>query len=208
MTNQHWEELNILTALLTFVCLVCVHCTHIFFFSLHKKQYWDANTETMHQQLLQLVSSIQELWIIEEKWRFVKSIRRLKWTNEKVGWRCASYKKSIQIVSQQGNKCPDTIVNLVWANTYISRYVMRDSVGIAIRSMQALHTGLCVFAPQLASMHWHAIGTKWSVFSAGEHWSKVPLSLWNWRNGDRLLNVKSCDCGKSPSYYSQANVDE
>jgi len=36
----------------------------------------------------------------------------------------------MQIVSQQGIKCPDTMVDLVWANTYISRYAMYNSVGI------------------------------------------------------------------------------
>jgi len=42
--------------------------------------------------------------------------------------------KSIQIVSQQGIKGPDTTANLVRANTYISGYVMHNSVGIVIRS--------------------------------------------------------------------------
>jgi len=54
------------------------------------------------------------------KWRFVKSIRHLKRSNKKVGWRCASYKKSIQIVCQLGIKGPDTMANLVWANTNTS----------------------------------------------------------------------------------------
>jgi len=52
------------------------------------------------------------------------------------------------------------MANLVWANTNISRYVMHNSIGIVICSMSALHTGLRVFAPQMASIHWHAIGTK------------------------------------------------
>jgi len=47
-------------------------------------------------------------------------------------------KKSIQIVSQQGIKRPDTMVNLVWTNTYSSGYVMHNAVGIVIRSTQAL----------------------------------------------------------------------
>jgi len=105
-----------------------------FIFATQKQYWWDANTETMRQQLLQLVSIIQECWIIEEKWRFVKSIRHLKRTDKKVRWRCASHKKSIQIVSKQGIKGPDTMGNLVWANTYISEFVMHDSVGIIIRS--------------------------------------------------------------------------
>ena len=67
--------------------------------------------------------------------------------------RCASYKKSIQIVSQHGIKGPDTMANLGWAKTNIYVYVLHNSV-------LALHTGLCVFAPQVASVHWHEIGTK------------------------------------------------
>ena len=79
-----------------FSCLVCTQCPHIF--ATQKQYWWDANSETIHGQLLHLVS-IQESWIIEEKWRFVKSIRHFKRSNKKVGWRCASYKKSIQVVS-------------------------------------------------------------------------------------------------------------
>jgi len=57
----------------------------------------------------------------EENWRFVKSIRHLMRSDIKVKWRCASYKKSIQIVCQQGIKGSDTMANLlVWANTCIS----------------------------------------------------------------------------------------
>jgi len=40
----------------------------------------------------------------------------------------------MQIVSQQGIEGPDTISNLVWVNTYISGYVIHDSVSIIIRS--------------------------------------------------------------------------
>jgi len=57
-------------------------------------------------------------------------------------------------------KGPDTMANLVWANTCISGYVTQYSAGIFIRSTQAQHAGLCIFAPQLARIHWHAIGTK------------------------------------------------
>ena len=78
-------------------------------------------------------------------------------------------KKSIQIVCEQGIKGPDTMANLVWANTHISRYVMHNSIGIAICST-VLHTGLRVFARQLASIHWHANRHEIRVFStAGEH---------------------------------------
>jgi len=79
-----------------FLCLVSTQCPHIF--ATQMQYWWDAILETIHRQLLHLVSK-QECWIIEEKWRFVKSIRHLKRLNEKVGWRCASYKKSIQVVS-------------------------------------------------------------------------------------------------------------
>jgi len=66
---------------------------------------------------------------------------------------------SIQIVSQQGIRSADTMVHLVLPNAYISGYVMHDSVGIILH-MWVVHTSRCVFAPQLASIHWHAIGTK------------------------------------------------
>ena len=46
--------------------------------------WWDAYTKATHQQLLQLVTVIQELWIIEEKWRFVPSIRHLKRSDKKL----------------------------------------------------------------------------------------------------------------------------
>jgi len=132
---QPWEAQKTFPALLTFFCLVCVYtvqCPHIF--TTQKQYWWESNTETIHGQLLHLVSTIQERWIIEEKWRFVKSIRHLKHSNKKVGWRCVSYKKSIQVVSQHGIKGPDTMANLVWANTNISGYVMPNSVGIVICS--------------------------------------------------------------------------
>jgi len=83
-------------ALLTFFMLG-VHTVSTYF-TAQKQYWWDANSETIHEQLLHLFS-IQECWIIEEKWRFVKSIRHLKRSNKKVGWKCASYKKSIQVVS-------------------------------------------------------------------------------------------------------------
>jgi len=48
--------------------------------------------------------------------------------------RCASYIKSMQIVSQQDTKGPDTMADLVWANTNISGYEMHNSIGMVIRS--------------------------------------------------------------------------
>jgi len=57
------------------------------------------------------------------------------------------------------------MVNLVWANTYISEYVMHNLIGIIAGSAYALHTSVCLFAPQLARIYWHAIGTKQSVFT-------------------------------------------
>ena len=42
------------------------------------------------------------------------------------------------------------MANLVWASTHISGYVMRNSIGIVMCNTEALHTGLRVFAPQLA----------------------------------------------------------
>ena len=103
------------------------------YFTTQKQYWWDANSEKIHGQLLHLFS-IQECCIIEEKWTFVKSIRYMKRSNNKVGWRCASYKKSIQVVSLHGIKGPDTMANLVWANTHISGYVMHNSIGVVICS--------------------------------------------------------------------------
>ena len=68
----------------------------------------------MHQQLLQLVVIIQERWIPEEKWRFVKSSRHLKRSDEKVSGRCAALDNAVR--------------------------------------------------PQLACIHWHAIGMKYNAF--------------------------------------------
>jgi len=42
------------------------------------------NTETMHQKLLQLVTIIQQRSTVKEKWRFVKIIRHLKWSDKKL----------------------------------------------------------------------------------------------------------------------------
>jgi len=119
--DQHWEEQNALTAFLIF-CMLRVYTLPAHFSTTQKQYWWDANTETIHQQLLHLFSIMQERWIIEVKWRLVKSIRHLKRSNKKVGWRRVSYTKSIQIVSQHGIKGPDTMANLVWGNTYISGY--------------------------------------------------------------------------------------
>ena len=88
-------------ALLTFLCLVCTQCPHIF--ATQKQYWWDANSETIHRQLLHFFS-IQECWIIEEKWRFVESIRHLKRSNKKVGWRCASYKNRYKLFLSTASK--------------------------------------------------------------------------------------------------------
>jgi len=40
----------------------CVHSVHIF--TTQKQNWWDANSETTHEQLLHSVSTIQERWII------------------------------------------------------------------------------------------------------------------------------------------------
>ena len=109
-----------------FLCLVCTQCPHIF--TTQKQYWWDANSENNSR------TTTAFGLIIEEKGRFVKSIRHLKRSNNKVGWRCASYKKSIQVVSLHGIKGPDTMANLVWANTHISGYVMHNSIGIVICS--------------------------------------------------------------------------
>ena len=57
------------------------------------------------------------------------------WSNqiEKLDEYAHHIKKSIQIVSQQDIKGPDTIGNLLWVNIYISGYVMHNFVGIVVR---------------------------------------------------------------------------
>ena len=81
---------------LLFVWLVCTHCSlaYTFFLLLRKSNTDRREHRSSAPQLLQLVSIIQELSIIEEKWRFVESIRYFKRTNKKVGGIYASYKKS------------------------------------------------------------------------------------------------------------------
>jgi len=69
-------------------------------------------------------------------------------------------KKSIQIVSEQGIKGPDTMANLVWANTFLGKYVNAYLGRHCYTQHVSTYIGLCIFALQLASMHWHAIGTK------------------------------------------------
>jgi len=63
-----------------------------------------------------------------------KSIRYLKWSDKNIWWRLTSANEAIQIVSEQGIKDPDIIVNLVWlwANTYISGYATHNSVGMVV----------------------------------------------------------------------------
>jgi len=84
-----------------FLFLVRTQCPDIF--ATQKQYWWDANSETIHEQLLHLVS-IQECWIIEEKWRFVKSIRHLKRSYKKIGWRCASYKNRYKLFLSTASK--------------------------------------------------------------------------------------------------------
>ena len=123
-----------------FTCLSCTHRQHAvsdsgitWKYSTRKvlvatlRQYWyNTNTQPTHQQLLQLVTVIQERYIVEEKLRFVKRIRPLKWSNKKIRWRCTSFSlavifiirctslnKTMHIVSKQGIKGADIImVNL------------------------------------------------------------------------------------------------
>jgi len=42
--------------------------------------------------------------------------------------------KALHVASQQGIKSLNTVVNLVWVNTYISGYAMHNSVGIVVCS--------------------------------------------------------------------------
>jgi len=84
-----------------------------------QRHYWrKTDTKITHQQLLQLVIVMQERCTVKEKWRFIKSIRPLKRIRSKNGWICTLLIESIQIVSKQGIKYLDKMVNLVWAITY------------------------------------------------------------------------------------------
>ena len=53
-------------------------------------------------------------------------------------------KKSIQIVSQQGIKSPDTMAILVWVNTYISGYVTE--------MITILFSAFCAMTPSLSKV--------------------------------------------------------
>jgi len=46
----------------------------------------------------------------------------------------------------------------------ISGYAMHNSEGFIVCSPDVLHTSLCVFAPPLARIYWHGIGTTQSDF--------------------------------------------
>jgi len=71
---------------------------HIHFFTTQKQYWWDAIIETIHQQLLQLVS-------IRKNEDLQKASDNLnEWKSEKVRWRYASHKKSIQIVLSRASK--------------------------------------------------------------------------------------------------------
>jgi len=131
---------------------------------MQKQCWWDAYTGTTHQQLYLLVTVIQEREIFKEKWRFVNNIRHLKRSDKKVQWRYTMLQEAIQIISQQGIKSHYMMANLVWVNTYLSAYVVYNSIRIVVCSTWALHTSQCVFAQQLPSIYWHAIHTKSSIF--------------------------------------------
>jgi len=100
---------------LLFLCLVCTRCTQDFF-TTQKQCWWDANTETMHQKLLQLVVIKQERWKIEEKWRFVKCIRHFKQSDKKVRWRCAAYKNRYKLSVSKASKVLTQL--LTWLSIY------------------------------------------------------------------------------------------
>jgi len=54
----------------------------------------------------------------------------------------------MQIVSNQGVKCPDAIGNLMCcANNYIPGEVIQNSIGIVEDNAKAFYTRLCVLAP-------------------------------------------------------------
>jgi len=105
----------------------------------------------------------------EEKRRFVKSTRHLKRSDEKVRTRCTTLQEAINIISS-GIKSRDTMASLVWAKSYISGYVMHNSVGIIVCSASALHL-VCVFYSTVGkhTMACNRHEIKFVFFTAGEH---------------------------------------
>jgi len=47
--------------------------------------------------------------------------------------------------------------------------VEQVSISIVISNAEVFNTTLCQLAPQLAGIHWHAVGTKHSVLTRMEH---------------------------------------
>jgi len=65
--------------------------------------------------------------VIEDKWRFVKSIRHLKRSEINVGWRCATFKKMIQIVSQLTGQS-----SFVWCKICVTTLVEKIAENLPI----------------------------------------------------------------------------
>jgi len=91
-------------------------------------------------------------------------------------------------VSQQGIKCPDTMVNLMWANTgYFSGYVMHNSVGIVMLFMCKHHfcnVRWCIASHFLCSCvcgmdHEFAIKYHYTQHASVSYWSVCICSTVN-----------------------------
>jgi len=85
-------------------------------------------------------------------------------------------KKSIQILLNQGIKCPDEICNLMWVNIYIPGGVMQNS--ISYRQREAFNSNLdCTYLHPM----WQAFNGRQeppdSVFNCTKTLRNVSLSL-------------------------------
>ena len=92
---QPWDEQGLSQHFLLFYAW-CVHSVHILYYTkatlVRRKLRNNSRTTTAFV----LHTGVLNNW---GKMKFVKSIRHFKRLNKIVGWRCASYKKSIQVVS-------------------------------------------------------------------------------------------------------------
>jgi len=73
--------------------------------------------------------------------------------------------KSHTNIFNQGIECPNEIGNLMWAYTYVPCGVMQNSIGNLADNAETFNARLYVSAPQLSSIHWHAVSKIWTVFN-------------------------------------------
>ena len=108
------------------------------FVATQKQYWWDGCTRPTHHQLLQLLTVIQKSYIIAEKWRSVKTIRHLKRSDKKVGWRYATFWNRYRLFLDKAWKVSKQWLTWWGRTLYISEYVMHNSVGVVKRSRDLL----------------------------------------------------------------------